>query len=159
MPTIYPPQYLENLNGIKIFLAGSIDNGKSINWQENITKLINKIDPKINILNPRRPDWDAYSEQSIQNNYFFQQVNWELDNLDIADIVIFYFAPNSVSPITLMELGNRLAENKNKNQSIIVYCPEDFWRKGNVDIICKRYNVKVYSKEDDFYLNLIEKIC
>lgn len=98
MPTIYPPQYLENLNGIKNFLAGSIDNGKSINWQENITKLINKIDPKINILNPRRPDWDAYSEQSIQNNYFFQQVNWELDNLDIADIVIFYFAPNSVSP-------------------------------------------------------------
>lgn len=58
-----------------------------------------------------------------------------------------------------MELGNRLAENKNKNKSIIVYCPEDFWRKGNVDIICKRYNVKVYSKEDDFYLNLIEKIC
>jgi len=24
---------------------------------------------------------------------------------------------------------------------MIVCCPEDFWRKGNVDIVCERYGV------------------
>jgi hypothetical protein len=25
---------------------------------------------------------------------------------------------------------------------MIVCCPEGFWRKGNVDIVCSRYNVQ-----------------
>ena len=42
-----------------------------------------------------------------------------------------------MSPITLLELGIHA-----KSRKLIVYCPEGFWRKGNVDIVCEKYNIK-----------------
>ena len=47
-----------------------------------------------------------------------------------------YFDPNTKSPISLLELGLFAKSGK-----LIVYCPEGFWRKGNVDVVCKRYEV------------------
>jgi hypothetical protein len=65
-------------------------------------------------------------------------VEWELDALDAADVVLMYFAPETKSPITLLEMGIHAVQNPAK---MIVCCPEGFWRKGNVDIVCSRYNV------------------
>lgn len=48
-----------------------------------------------------------------------------------------YFDPNTQSPISLLELGLHARGGK-----LIVLCPEGFWRKGNVDIVCEKYNVK-----------------
>ena len=50
-----------------------------------------------------------------------------------------YFDPNTKSPISLLELG-LFAQSK----KLIVCCPEGFWRKGNVDIVCDRYNIPNY---------------
>jgi len=36
-----------------------------------------------------------------------------------------------------MELGLFASSGK-----CLVHCPEGFWRKGNVDIICQRHNIK-----------------
>jgi hypothetical protein len=47
------------------------------------------------------------------------------------------FDPNTKSPVSLLELGLHAKERK-----LIVYCPEGFWRKGNVDIVCEAYKVK-----------------
>lgn len=48
-----------------------------------------------------------------------------------------YFDPKTKSPISLLELGLFARTGK-----LIVVCPKGFWRKGNVDIVCKRYEVK-----------------
>lgn len=45
-----------------------------------------------------------------------------------------YFAPNSKSPISLLETG--LFKDK-----LLVCCPEGFYKKGNIDIVCKRNNI------------------
>ena len=50
-----------------------------------------------------------------------------------------YFDPETKSPISLLELG--LFANSGK---IHVICPEGFWRKGNVDIVCDEYNIPMY---------------
>ena len=63
-------------------------------------------------------------------------MEWELKGLETADVVAFYFAPGTKSPITLLELG-LLAKSKN----VIACCPEGFWRKGNVDIVCERFGI------------------
>ena len=55
-----------------------------------------------------------------------------------------WFDPKTKSPISLLELG--LFADKYK---LIVYCPEGFWRKGNVDIVCKRYNVTQVNSLDE----------
>lgn len=127
---------------IKIFLAGSIEMGKAEDWQAMIPELF-KDRNDLTFFNPRRDDWDSSWEQKESNPQFNYQVNWELDHLDKADIIFMYFSPETKSPISLLELG--LYANLEK---MMVCCPDDFYRKGNVDIVCARFNIPVYNTLD-----------
>jgi hypothetical protein len=133
-----------------VFLAGSIEMGKAEDWQESLITSLN--DWEGVILNPRRPEWDSTWEQSMDNPHFVEQVNWELDGLEKADLIITYFAPNTQSPITLLELG--LFANSKK---IKVCCPKGFWRKGNIDIVCARFGIEQVNHYDDF-VEIIQKM-
>ncbi len=133
MKLIKAPEKL-NIEGYSIFLAGSIEMGRAINWQNRITKLLDK--ENITILNPRRSDWDSSWLQSIDNTQFREQVEWELEAMENADTIVVYFDSETKSPITLLELGLFARTGK-----LIVCCPEGFWRKGNVDIVCKKYDI------------------
>jgi len=124
----------------RIFLAGSIDMGKAVNWQDQVTNAL--LDYDVDIYNPRRDDWDSTWEQKIDNPKFNEQVTWELDNIENADIVVFYFDPSGPAPITLMELGISAArQGLAAVAHLIVCCPEGYFRKGNVDILCQRYDI------------------
>lgn len=126
-------------DSVKIFLAGSIEMGKAEDWQAMIPELF-KDRQNLTFFNPRRDDWDSSWEQKESNPQFNYQVNWELNHLDKADIIFMYFSPETTSPISLLELG--LYANLEK---LIVCCPNDFYRKGNVDIVCSRFNIPVYN--------------
>jgi hypothetical protein len=122
----------------KVFLAGSIEMGKAINWQTELVSGLSGHDNEPYIVyNPRRDDWDSSWEQKITNDQFREQVEWELSSLDDSDIIVMYFDPNTQSPISLLELGLYADSGK-----VIVYCPNGFWRKGNVDIVCKKYGIQ-----------------
>lgn len=131
-----PPAPIGDLKGMRsVFLAGSIDMGTAADWQSQLTAaLADRAD--LVVLNPRRDEWDATWEQSIDNPMFRGQVEWELEGLERADLVACYFAPNTRAPITLLELGLHARSGK-----LIVACPDGFWRKGNVDVVCRRYGV------------------
>ena len=133
---IQAPKPLKDDERIKVFLAGSIEMGKAENWQSRIVREL--ADYPIQFLNPRRDDWDSSWELKIENKQFNEQVSWELDSLEKADIIIMYFDPNTQSPISLLEFG---LYAKCDPYKMIVLCPEGFWRKGNVDIVCERYGV------------------
>ena len=124
----------------RVFLAGSIEQGKAENWQELIVKALEGTNALI--FNPRRDDWDATWEQdpNDEDSEFYGQVNWELDYIDQADLVVFWFDANTISPITLLELGYCLGSNK----PVIVYCPTTYFRYGNVHIMMKRYSRLLY---------------
>ena len=62
------------------------------------------------------------------------------------------FDPSSKSPITLLELGLFA-----KSSKIIVCCPEGFWRKGNVDIVCERYGVKTVNTINELVSEIINR--
>tara|TARA_B100002019_G_C21138464_1_gene531911 strand:+ start:339 stop:800 length:462 start_codon:yes stop_codon:yes gene_type:complete len=122
-----------------IFLAGSIDNGKAENWQSD---LVSELDSEeIILFNPRRDDWNSNLEPVKENEEFRKQVEWELYHIDIADIVVFYFSEESKAPISFLELGICLEKGKD----VIIYCPEKFYRKGNVDITSEQYGFNVFS--------------
>lgn len=132
----------------KIFLAGSIEMGSAIDWQSVFTESFEH--DRVTLLNPRRDEWDSTWEQSIINQKFTEQVEWELEYLESCDMVVFYLDPNTKSPISLMELGLILGlNNENNRQKIIVCCPHGFYRKGNVDIICNKYFIDVVESLDD----------
>lgn len=130
-----------------VFLAGSIEMGAAVNWQEQVTAALDGKD--LTILNPRRDDWDSSWVQSIENPQFREQVEWELNALDRADCIIMYFDPNTKSPISLLELGLYARSTK-----LIVCCPEGFWRKGNVDVVCNKYGIIQVATLDE----LIERL-
>jgi Nucleoside 2-deoxyribosyltransferase like len=135
MQEIRPPEILHlDWPGKRVFLAGSIEMGNAVDWQSSVTRALADLD--ILICNPRRKQWDASWPQSIDFAPFREQVEWELEALERADLILFYFAPETKSPITLLELG------LHARRKAIVCCPEGFWRKGNIDIVCRRYGLE-----------------
>jgi hypothetical protein len=152
---LQPPAAVEavNPNVLTIFLAGSIEMGTAEDWQK---KLIYDLHQLVAVaFNPRRDDWDPKWAQTIVNDNFRAQVIWELDALDRADLVIFYFDPKTTSPITLMELGMQAEQQQfQPDKTVIVCCPEGYFRKGNVDIVCKRYGIQLV----DEYSKLVKAI-
>jgi hypothetical protein len=140
-----PNTWVGDDNYTTIFLAGSIgldDSGLAEKWQEKVIAALS--DKPIRFLNPRRNDWDSSWSQDIHNEQFVEQVTWELNSLEMAQIVIMYFDPNTKSPISLLELGLHA-----KEQKLIVLCPEGFWRKGNVDVVCEYYNINQVDTFDE----------
>jgi len=126
----------------KVFLAGSIEMGTAEDWQVKVEKGLDTFDGYI--LNPRRDIFDATLKQSIDNPIFKEQVDWELDAQDLADIILMYFAPTTKAPISLLELGLYAPSGK-----MIVCCPEGFWRRGNVEIVCDRFAITLVETLDE----------
>lgn len=137
-------------NKCSVFLAGSIEMGVAEDWQKRIEKHFHPFD--VTLFNPRRDDWDSSWTQEQSNPQFNHQVNWEMNSLERADIIFMYFSPETKSPISLLELGLHTRDN------IIVCCPKEFWRKGNVDIVCTRYNIPLFENIDDAIGALTTKI-
>ena len=129
-------------SSISVFLAGSIEMGAAEDWQSVIPNHFKSDD--ITFFNPRRDDWDSSWEQKETNDEFNKQVNWELNKLNVSDIIFMYFSPETKSPISLLELGLYAADDK-----MIVCCPDGFWRKGNVSIVCNRYNIPMFNSLED----------
>ena len=134
-----------------IFLAGSIEMDKAINWQKYCEEQLGEA---YHVFNPRRESWDSSWKQSIDNPNFREQVEWELNALEEADIIILFFAGGTYSPISLLEFGLHAASGK-----LMVVCEADFWRKGNIDIVCQRYHIAQYESLEAVIEEIIAKRC
>lgn len=122
-----------------LFLAGTIDNGESENWQkryieelkrnsENYRKSSNGT---IYVFNPRR--------ETVPTD-INSQIRWELEHLDKAQMIIMNILPNSKSPISLMEIGLYASSGK-----LEVHCPKEFYRYDNVRIVCEKFNIPLFN--------------
>lgn len=131
---VYKPTMKLPSEGKSIFLGGTIDMGSSIDWQ---TKFTNEMkDTNFNILNPRRDDWDSsWKLDPTPGTQFYEQVKWELDAQEASTFIVYNILGNSKSPITLMELGLF------KDKKPFVICPKDFYRYGNVRMVCDYYGL------------------
>jgi hypothetical protein len=151
---VYPPNRVANKTH-SIFLAGTIDMGNSIDWQQHSIDTIESFDieGELTVYNPRRADWDSSWKQEITDPQFNEQVSWELDMLEQADIIVLYFQKDSSSPISMLELGLF-----SKHKKMLICCEEGFWRKGNIDIVCQRNEFPMYTELDNMLIDLKERI-
>lgn len=145
MKIIKPDSEDQNPEGVKIFLAGSIEMGKAIDWQKDIPKYMSQFSD-ITFYNPRRDDWNNEWKQTLEDSNFVGQVDWELDKLEESDFIFFFFDPNTQSPISLIEFGMYVRCNPEK---LIVCCPDGFWKKGNLQITGRKYGVKIIDDMQD----------
>ena len=146
MATIIRP--LNNsVDTFSVFLSGSTENDPPNDWRTCIERAL--VSSNIAVLNPYRADWDSSWVCSIEKLQFREQVEWELAALETADLIAVYLSPGAKSSISLLELGLFARSGK-----VIVCCPEGFWRKGHVDIVCARYAIEQVSSIDTMALRI-----
>ncbi|KAF8961514.1 hypothetical protein BDZ97DRAFT_1828646, partial [Flammula alnicola] len=122
------PRY--KIVGKSVFLAGSIDMGSAVDWQASITKSLQHL--PITILNPRRRDWNLGWKQT------------RLSSLPRAGLQ---------SPISLLELGLFATSGK-----LVVACPNGYWRRGNVQIVCERWGVELVDTLEELVKSVERKL-
>ena len=151
MEVIKAPNSTEDVQNIKVFLAGTIDNGESMDWQSEIVKEFEDYD--VTFLNPRRTKWNSKLKPILSNPKFREQVEWEAENLENADLIVMNMLEDSKSVISIAELG----EYSSKGKFIVTCCPDNFYRQGNVEFICEKYGLPFYNKYEDMikYLHTI----
>ena len=153
---INAPENYDAGNAVTIFLGGSIDMGSAEGWQERLTQdLSDYADEDLILLNPRRDDWDSsWKQDPTPGTQFYEQVEWELDQQEGACACVYYFAPGSKSPITLLELGLFI----HSQTPIIVCCPKEFYRYGNVKMVCDKYGVPMVETYENLVTSLRKAI-
>lgn len=149
-PNEYFTDYIDK--DFTVFLGGAIDQGRAVNWQEQIARTLDPFD--ILVLNPRRDNWNDKVEQSIECEEFRQQVHWELSAQESANLCIYMFPKDSKAPITFFELGFFLAKHK----KVLVCVEEGFYRRGNIEIVCERYNVPLFKTLEELSTELVKRV-
>jgi hypothetical protein len=133
-------KYLEAINDYKqlklennpvLFLAGGISG--CTNWQSQVSKSLMEKDADSDywIVNPRRDNFPMDKPNESE-----KQIVWEHHGLDIADCVSFWFAEETLCPITLFELGIQLGQHKN----VVVGIHPNYKRRQDLEIQIPLYN-------------------
>lgn len=142
-----PPETPENSQGrIRVFLGGSIEMGAAEDWQKNLILHLNA-KPYAHLLdlyNPRRADWDPAWLNTADHPEFKKQVDWEITKQKEADIILYYFAPGTISPITLFELG--LFHDRNP----VIGAHAEYARLGNLQITSAHFPIDIHVGWNDF---------
>ena len=134
---------LDNTKQKFIFLAGSIDNSKNNwrNYQMKKFKYYSYFDPT------------NYNFSSLNNQEMINHINWEFTAMEKADIILLNLLPNSLSPISLVELGLYVSSKK-----IIIVCPKEFYKSTYVYALCKKYNSIIFEKLEEVTEEIFENI-
>lgn len=162
----YPP-----LTGRRsIFLAGSTSStvvpgqdsaGTSTSpwstWRSDLAASLR--DLPVSVMDPFRSDWNDTWLEDEEDEQFRSQVEWELHMHERADLIVVVFAPETKAPVSLLEMGlavrakvvgeggeeGRDGEGKERVEAwskALVVCPDEFWKKGNVRIVCKMHGIE-----------------
>ena len=140
------------ITGVKsIFLAGTTSKTVEADWRESLTASLEHL--PIAVFNPLRADWDSSWREDISFAPFREQVEWELEMQERADINVVYFGPNTDAPISLLELGLCARSGK-----AIVACHPDYKKRGNVQIVCQKLGLEFLDSASDLTKAVLEKL-
>ena len=90
----------------------------------------------------------------MQDLRFRNQVEWEIDHMKEADLVVVYLAAEGLSAVSLLELGLCAARTENGHGRVIVCCEPGYARRGNVQVVCARYGIGLLESLD----SLVEEV-
>lgn len=129
--------------GLHVFLAGGISG--CADWQSRVLYLMENTDFVFH--NPRRNNFPINDP-----NAGVEQVTWEFNHLRQCDIILFWFAPETLNPIVLFELGAWSMTDK----PILVGCHPDYQRIQDVKIQMSlaRPGLKIHSSIDSLVYDL-----
>lgn len=95
---------VENQHNIKLFLAGGIQNCEL--WQNEMIDMLGHVND-LTIYNPRRSNFPIDDPKAAE-----EQITWEYNHLNNADLISFWFSKETINPIVLFELGKFIETDK-----------------------------------------------
>ncbi len=137
-----------------VFLAGSVQNTEGTEkWRDFVSTKLSK--EQVTLIDPV---WSCKGTKLDYNDTkdadrITTQVSWELEALEQVDMIVMYLDAASKSPISLLELGLYAQSGK-----LVVCCSDGFWRKGNVDVVCKRYGVPQVNNLEELVNKVKERV-
>ena len=158
-----------------VFLAGSTNySSADTDWRTILTSALASQFQGLTILNPYRPDWDGWVEDESCAP-FREQVVWELDMQDRADLVVVYFHPLTQAAVSLLELGLNArgsgqgngdgggesggeGQGSSRNDRVLVVCPDGYWKRGNVSIVCRRFGIEMVASDAELRDAVVRKL-
>ncbi|KAF1733294.1 hypothetical protein CRV24_007193 [Beauveria bassiana] len=146
-PSQEPPRGVQS-----VFFAGTTSKVDSTDWRDTLAALLSA--HPITIYNPYRADWDSTWREDVDFAPYREQVEWELDKQEKADTVIVYFHPATQAPISLIEFGLS-ARIPGK---MIVLCPEGYWKRGNVQIVCQKYGIEMVRSIEELGNAIVKRL-
>lgn len=134
----HPANYEPEPGESSLFLGGGITN--CADWQAEMCRLLH--DEDVVVLNPRRKYWPTNDPDATT-----QQIIWEYEHLRLANMIMFWFAPETLCPITLFEYGKWLVGNK----PLFVGCDPEYKRLLDVQVqtVLERPFQKVFTSLED----------
>jgi hypothetical protein len=143
--------------GPTIFLSGSIDTPPQT-WQHKLTTYLSSLSPSpfsipLTVLNPHREDWDSTWVEDPSCQKFYQQTQWELEGMENADVIAVFLGKEAKAPISMMEMGLWARSGK-----CVVCCSKEFWKQGNVRVVCERYGVRVVETVEELGMAVVERL-
>ncbi len=130
------PMPLEPSAPNAVFLAGGISNCED--WQAAVAERL-AANTNAVIYNPRRVDFDMAAYEEVSR----QQIRWEFHALRMAKVNLFWFPPETLCPITLLELGS--AMERLHPGALMVGCHPDYKRLFDVETQMKLHcNMPVF---------------
>jgi hypothetical protein len=131
------PPIIPKDNRPSVFLARSIEMDDISDFNSTLSRL------PITILDPCRDDWDC-SWRNIYDPKFIEQTEWEIQQLEKADVIILFFHPGTMDGSKLLELGLYA-----KDRKTVVFCPNGYSMKAYLQIICRKYNIPLLETRDE----------
>jgi hypothetical protein len=154
---VSPPQRQRYGRGRSVFLAGNVETGKSRTWKDVLVSQLeeksNEEGLRLTVFGPQRKEWERSWEHVSEGSRYREQMRWEFEHMEEADVVVVYVGPATSSFNGPLELGLFA-----KSGRLVVYCPLEFWKKGNVSIFCERYGVTVVETEDELAGVVMERL-
>lgn len=145
LPLSHPPSPLTTTKSI--FLAGTTKS----NWREALTTSISHL--PVTVFNPFRPDWDASWREDLSDARFRDQVGWELEMQERADVVVVFFEAGTEGHVSLLELGLCVRHGR-----ALVACEEGYKKRGNVQAVCERFRVGMVGSYEELRDELIRRL-
>lgn len=148
---VYAPNRVELGESKSVFLSGSVDVAPGVGWRTSMTSALSHL--PVTVINPHRSDWDSSWREEISFAPFREQVEWEMDMLEAADVIALYFGPESKAPISLLEFGLFALSGK-----LVVACPPGYWKRGNVQVVCLKRGIEFVESVDELIAGVEKRL-
>ncbi|OAA51557.1 hypothetical protein NOR_00150 [Metarhizium rileyi] len=125
-----------------VFLAGTTTPTPEGDWRQNLIDRLSHC--AATFLNPCNRNWDSTWTEDSSDARWVEQIKWELDLLEGADVVVVMFHESTLAPISMLELGIHIRSGK-----VIVCAMPGYAKRGNVEAVCARYAGEFVTSEEE----------